>query len=706
MRDGIDGRLASAASEPLTPAAIARDPEAPRQAADAPREDPRIPLADLRAQTAVIRAELDTAVRRVLDSGSFVLGQEVEAFEAEFATYCGRAEAVATDSGTSALHLALLAAGAGPGDEVVTVAHTFVATVAAITHAGAQPVLVDTAAGSCTMDPLRLEAAITARTRVILPVHLYGQCADMDAINAIARERRLTVIEDAAQAHGAVYGGRPAGSLGDLACFSFYPAKNLGACGEGGAVVTNDRELAATMRMLRDHGQSTKYRHELVGFNYRMDAVQGAVLRVKLRHLDAWNLARRRHAAEYRRLLADTVEMLAEMPYGTSAPHQFPIFHDDRDELRDYLAERGISTGIHYPAPVHLQPAFSDLGYREGDLPESERSCRRTLSLPFYAEMPASAVSRVADLVREFAASRPASSAPPTSEPSTDEPPTGKPATDEPPTGEPPTGEPAAGEPATGERAAAAPAAVRPRLSVCFPAYNEAATIDDVLRETDDLLRAGGLPYEIIVCDDGSTDGTGAIAEEFARRAGHTRVLHHEKNLGIRATFEELYTEARGDVVVVNSVDGQWPMATVLGLVPLTSDSDIIIAGRRQKFYSWNRAFISWAYNLVPQVLFGLTTHDAGALKLYRREVLREIPVISLSPFSEAERLIRAARAGYRITVCPVDIKPRLAGRARGVSVRTVAQALVDVVRVWRDLHSRTRPSPPAAPVSRSDGEE
>jgi dTDP-4-amino-4,6-dideoxygalactose transaminase len=655
MRDGTDGQLAAAAP------ALAGDVEGQPRATDAPGGErcPAIPLTDLRAQHAPIRGELDVAVGRVLDSGTYVLGEEVEAFEAEFAAYCGRALAVATDSGTSALHLALLALGVDDEDEVVTVAHTFVATVAAIRHAGGRPVLVDTAAGSCTMDPLRLEAAITARTRAILPVHLFGQCADMDAINAIAHRHGLAVVEDAAQAHGALYGGRRAGSLGDLACFSFYPAKNLGACGEGGIVVTDDPDLAGTMRMLRDHGQSARYRHELIGFNYRMDALQAAVLRVKLRHLDAWNESRRHHAAEYRRLLAGSIEMLAEMPYGTPVYHQFPVFHDDRDGLRSYLAERGIATGVHYPAPVHLQPAYRDLGYREGDLPQSERSCRRTLSLPFYPEMPASTPARVAELVAEF--------------------------------------------PRTSRRAGGTRAAPD-SLSVCLPAYNEAEIIGDILKETDALLRASGLSYEIIVCDDGSTDGTGAIVEEFARTDGRVRTLRHERNLGIRATFEELYTKARGDVVIVNSVDGQWPMATALGLVPLTSDADIVIAGRRRKFYGWTRAFVSWGYNLLPRLLFGFTTHDAGALKVYRREVLREIPVISRSPFSEAERLIRAGRAGYRITVCPVDIKPRKTGRAHGVSLRTVGLALLDVVRVWWDLHAGTASRRPPAPAPGNGG--
>ena len=359
-----------------------------------------IPFLDLRAQYEQIKDEVRPAIDRVLESHEFVLGAEVEAFEGEFAHYCRSRHAVALSSGTSALHLALVAAGVGQGDEVVTVSYTFVATAAAVRHAGARPVFVDIDPATFTMDPARIEAALTPRTKAILPVHLYGRCADMDPIVEIARRHGLTVIEDAAQAHGAEYKGRRAGSLGDLACFSFYPGKNLGAYGEGGAVVTGSDHCADTVRVLRDHGQRRKFHHERVGYNYRMDGIQGAVLRVKLRHLDEWNEKRRGVASRYADRLADAgVRLARDAASPSSCHHLFPIFTEDRDALQARLTEEGIGTGLHYPVPVHLQPAFADLGYRAGDFPASERASRETLSLPMYPEMPESYVIRVADRI-------------------------------------------------------------------------------------------------------------------------------------------------------------------------------------------------------------------------------------------------------------------------------------------------------------------
>lgn len=367
-----------------------------------------IPLVDLKAQYLTIKAEVDAAIQGVLERSEFILGPEVAAFEEEFAAYCQARYAVGTNSGTSALHLAFLAAGIGAGDEVVTVSHTFVASVAAIRHAGARPVLVDVAPASHTMDPERIEAAITPRTRAIMPVHLYGQCADLEPILALARRRGLLVIEDAAQAHGAEYKGRRAGSMGDLACFSFYPGKNLGAYGEGGAVVTSRDDFAARLRLLRDHGAQSKYDHVLVGYNYRLEAIQGAVLRVKLRHLDAWNAARHAHAASYRRLLASApVELVSEMPYGRPVYHLFPLLAPARDALQAHLKGQGIATGIHYPIPVHLQAAHQDLGYTAGDFPVSERTSRETLSLPMYPELGEAAIETVAKSIFEFYANGP-----------------------------------------------------------------------------------------------------------------------------------------------------------------------------------------------------------------------------------------------------------------------------------------------------------
>lgn len=360
-----------------------------------------IPFLDLKAQYQSIKGEVTEAIFDVLESCQYVLGEQVELFEAEFADYCQAQYAVCVNSGTSALHLALLAVGVGPGDEVITVAHTFVATVAAIRYVGARPVFVDIDPATCTMGPSKLEAAITPRTKVILPVHLYGQCADMDPILDIARRHNLIVLEDAAQAHGAQYRGRRAGSMGDLACFSFYPGKNLGAYGEGGAIVTNNPDYAKTMRMLRDHGQSQKYHHDLVGYNYRLEGIQGAVLRVKLRHLDNWNEARRKHAATYRHLLTN-ITLLEELPDSTPVYHIFPVFSAQRDALQQHLKECGVATGIHYPIPVHLQRAYSDLGYKEGGFPYSERASRETLSLPMYAELSEEDVEAVADSIHRF----------------------------------------------------------------------------------------------------------------------------------------------------------------------------------------------------------------------------------------------------------------------------------------------------------------
>lgn len=362
-----------------------------------------IPLVDLKAQYQSIKSEIDSAIAEVLESCQFILGPKVEDFEADFAVYCQSGFAFGVNSGTSALHLALLAAGVGPGDEVITVSYTFVATVAAILYTGAKPIFVDIDPLTCNIDPAKIEAAITPKTKVIMPVHLYGTCADMDLILDIARRRNLIVIEDAAQAVGAEYKGRRAGSMGDLACFSFYPGKNLGAYGEGGAVVTNDEKYVDIMKQLRDQGQSAKYLHERVGYNFRMEAMQGAVLGVKLKHLDEWTTARRCHAKAYSKALSDSGPRLLEEPAACkSVYHVFPLFTEQRDELREHLHANGISSGIHYPIPVHLQRGFSNLGFNEGDLPQTEAVCREVLSLPMYPELTDEAVMQITDSVRQF----------------------------------------------------------------------------------------------------------------------------------------------------------------------------------------------------------------------------------------------------------------------------------------------------------------
>lgn len=357
-----------------------------------------IPFLDIKAQYQSIKGEIDAAVLGVLASGQYVLGEEVLRFEQEFADYCNVKHAIAVNTGTSALHLALLAAGIGPGDEVITVPFTFVATVSAICYTGARPVFVDVEPVTLTMDPAEIEAKITPRTKAIIPVHIYGQMADMDAIKGIADHHRIPVIEDACQAHGAQYKGQRAGSIGMSGCFSFYPGKNLGACGEGGLVVTNNDEQAKTMRMLRDWGQEQRYHHLLKGFNYRMDAIQGAILRVKLRHLEAWTEARRTHARRYSSLLAGSPHL--KIPVETAGRrhvyHVYAIRSRDRDGLQRVLSADGVPSGLHYPIPVHLQKAHADLGYQAGDFPVSEAAAREVLSLPIYPEMPSQHIDQVA----------------------------------------------------------------------------------------------------------------------------------------------------------------------------------------------------------------------------------------------------------------------------------------------------------------------
>ena len=363
-----------------------------------------IPLLDLKAQYQSIKQEMDAAVLRVLENAQFILGPEVAAFEKEFAAYIGASEAIGLNSGTSALHLALLAAGIGPGDEVITVPFTFIATTAAIVYAGATPVFVDIEPATFNMNVEQIEAAITPRTKAIMPVHLFGQPAEMDAIMRIARQHGLVVIEDAAQSHGAEYKGRRAGSIGDMGCFSFYPGKNLGACGEGGAVVTSNPELAHKIRILRDWGCEKKYIHELKGYNYRMEGMQGAVLRVKLRHLEAWTEARRAHAAQYQSLLADSgVTLPVALPHVRHVFHVYTIRTKNRAALRAELERAEIQTGIHYPLPVHLQPAHADLNYSRGAFPVAEQACEEVLALPIYPEMTGAQLEYVARTIRNAA---------------------------------------------------------------------------------------------------------------------------------------------------------------------------------------------------------------------------------------------------------------------------------------------------------------
>ncbi len=328
------------------------------------------------------------------------MGPQVAAFEKAFAEYLGARFCIGVNSGTAALQLALMACGIGPGDEVIVPSFTFFATAEAVSVLGAKPVFVDIDPVSYTVTAPGVEQAITARTKAIIPVHLYGQPADLDPILALAETHKLQVIEDAAQAHGAEYKARRVGALGDAGCFSFYPSKNLGAYGEAGAIVTNDDELARRLRLLRDHGSTSKYAHAIVGYNFRMEEIQAAVLNVKLAHLDDWNNRRRERAAAYNELLKDSGLVLPrEMDYARHVYHVYAIQSDHRDELQKRLAAAGIQTGVHYPIPIHLQPAYASLGYKKGDLPETERLSERVLSLPMFAELTRRQIEKTASII-------------------------------------------------------------------------------------------------------------------------------------------------------------------------------------------------------------------------------------------------------------------------------------------------------------------
>jgi dTDP-4-amino-4,6-dideoxygalactose transaminase len=356
-----------------------------------------IRLLDLPAEYHELKTEIDAAVGRVLESGQLVGGPEIAALEGEFATYCGARHGVAVNSGTSALHLALLAAGIQPGDEVITVPFTFYATVAAIGYVRATPVYVDIDPSTFNIDPAKIEAAITERTRAILLVHLYGQCADMDPILEIARRHRLVVIEDAAQAHGAEYRGRRAGSIGDIGCFSFYPTKNLGAAGEGGMLTTNNPEYARTAALLRSWGEEQRYRPRLKGFNYRLPSIQAAILRVKLRRLEPWTEARRDRAARYDGLLEHSgVTRPQAMADGRHVYCLYTIRAADRDGLQKGLEAAGIQTAVHYPLPIHLMPAYADPRYKAGDFPVAEACAKTVLSLPLHSHLSELQVEEVA----------------------------------------------------------------------------------------------------------------------------------------------------------------------------------------------------------------------------------------------------------------------------------------------------------------------
>lgn len=377
--------------------------EAPAQIHNPQTANVVVPFVDLKAQYASIKNEVDAAIARVVEDTAFIMGREVRAFESAFADYLGARFCVGVNSGTAALQLALMASAIGPGDEVIAPSFTFFATAEAISVLGAKPVFVDIDPASYTVSAAAIEKAMTSRTRAIIPVHLYGQSADLDPILEIGKRHNLRIIEDAAQAHGAEYQGKRVGALGDAGCFSFYPSKNLGAYGEAGAIVTNDEALTEKLRLLRDHGSTSKYAHAIVGYNFRMEEIQAAVLSVKLPHLDDWNSQRRDRASTYNDLLKNCgVNSPREMDYARHVYHVYAIQTENRDELQQRLTAAGIQTGVHYPIPIHLQPAYLSLGYQSGDLPVTEKLSERVLSLPMFPELREDQQRLIADVLLKF----------------------------------------------------------------------------------------------------------------------------------------------------------------------------------------------------------------------------------------------------------------------------------------------------------------
>ena len=363
----------------------------------------KVAYLDLPAQIRGLRKELDAAIARTLDNCSFCLGPDVVQFEKDFAQFCEAKECLGFNSGTSALHIALKVLNVGEGDEVITTPFTFVATSWAISYVGAKPVYVDIDDESFNINPALIERAITPKTKAVLPVHLYGQPFDVDKVLEVCRKHKLPMVEDACQSHGAKYKGKVVGTFGEMSCFSFYPGKNLGACGEGGALVTNNAKYATRGRALREHGSMVRYYHDEIGYNYRMEGIQGAVLGVKLKHLNEWTRERQRVAKRYTELLKDTpLQLPLEPGFAQSVWHLYVVRHPRRDELKKYLEDNGVGCAVHYPIALHLQKAYAHLGHKVGDFPVSEKAAQQCLSLPIYPELTEKQITRVVEVIKSF----------------------------------------------------------------------------------------------------------------------------------------------------------------------------------------------------------------------------------------------------------------------------------------------------------------
>lgn len=616
-----------------------------------------VPFVDLKSQYASIKPEVDAAMADVLARTNFILGDVVGKFEREFADFVGAKHAVGVASGTDALHVALRALGIGPGDEVIVPANTYIATALGAWMCGARPVLVDCDPVTYNIDVRAIEARLTRRTRAILPVHLYGQPADMDEVMALAKARNLLVVEDACQSHGSRYKGQASGNIGAAGCYSFYPGKNLGAYGDGGMVTTNDDGIAERLRLLRDYGQRVKYHHDIKGFNSRLDTLQAAVLRVKLRHLSDWNAARKRAAARY-------TEMLRDLPVVTPAIasdrdhifHLYVIRTRHRDALLTWLGARGIGVGIHYPIPIYRQKCFSEMQWGGAMYPVTDGYADHLLSLPIFPEITEQQQRTVVSAMREFFQEGPGRGDTVPVLPAAPAPP-------------PPS-------PAVGDD-------LLPNLSIVIPALNEEGSLEGVVRKAVGVAREIARESEVLIVDDGSRDRTAEIADRLAHENPGIRVIHHPFNIGYGGGQRSGFMHAKYDYLTFVPADNQFDVEDLKKFLPHMRHADAVIGIRIHRQDSNYRRLKTRIFRWVMRVLFGITLHDINWVKMFRKSALGDFDVEHRGIGIDAEVVVMAKHRGCRFAEVEVGYHPRTTGIAKGDQPINVLITILELLSLW-----------------------
>jgi len=625
----------------------------------------KIPLLDLPAQYGGIKAEIHEAIQRVCDKGVFILGPEVRALEEEFKASCGSKYAVAVASGTDALELSLRAYGIGRGDEVVLPALSCFATASAVAALGARPVFVDVEPATYTIDPLLIEQAITPRTKAILPVHLYGQPCDMQAILEIARERGVRVIEDCAQAFGAAIGGQRVGTFGDAGAFSFYPTKNLGAYGDGGMVLTDRCEVAERIQLFRTHGSHDGVHHDVVSRNSRLDEIQAAILRVKLRHVEAWNEARRARTRTYRQVFRQHrvpgLILPQERPESRHVYHLYVVRVQQRKKFQQMLAEEGISTLVHYEVPLHLEPAFASLGYRPGAFPHAERLTAEIVSLPLYPELTPEAIERVVGVIARHQA-----------------------------------------------QWSGRTVRTRRSLTVFFPCYNDAPTIKSLVMAADAVASEYTDDYEIIVVDDGSTDESPEVLRILQQDYARLRVVTHEHNRGYGGALQSGFAHATKDLVFYTDGDGQYDVFELRQLLAaLRDDVDVVNGYKVSRSDPLYRSIIGTLYLWGVRILFHPPVWDVNCdFRLIRRHVFDSIRLEQHSAAICVELVKKLQRANCRFANVPVSHLPRRYGTSRFLTFRNLWRTATGLASLWWALMVRregTEANPSRQPLAVGD---